>query len=445
MISVLHGSAWYPPAHIGGTEVYVAGLVRELRAHGINSRVVTPLGLEQSDSYEFEGAAVRTYPVSATTSRAELRGDVRPQSLSRFSEILADEGPDIYHQHSWTRGLGAAHLRAARGLGLRTVLTVHVPNNICLRGTMMRFGQSACDGHINEVKCGECWCHGRGAPKLLARVLARVPSAFGSAVRQVGLDGRFATALSAKLLVSERRSEFASMVDNADRVVAVCKWLYDALSRNGVPTKKLVLSRHGVEPSLLAAAQVANCVGTAPDGVFRLLYLGRWHPVKGVDVLVRAVRAIPKSVRLALVIHGVGDGADERAYEAMVRRLAEGDKRIQIAPPVPRERLVETLSQASALAVPSCSLETGPLVVLEAKAVGLPIIGSRLGGIAELTREPEDGVLVAPGDVDAWTNAIISMANGFQTTKLVQCPLKVRTMGDVATDMAKLYQDLHAC
>ena len=342
--------------------------------------------------------------------------------FSRFREILAEERPDIYHQHSWSRGLGPAHLRAARELGLTTVLTIHVPNNICMRGTMMRYGKEACDGRIDPFTCAACWSHGRGAPKPLALALAAVPSTIASALGRAGWESRFVTALSASALAWRRRTEFAEMIAGADRVIAVCQWLYDALARNGVPAEKLVLSRQGVDPAFAAAAIDMEERGRAKprnisEGVFRLLYVGRWHPVKGIDILVRAVRAIRQSVPLELVIHGVGDGPEERAYEAAVRRLAEGDERIRIAAPVARDRLAETLSYGSALAVPSCWLETGPLVVLEAKAVGLPIIGSRLGGIAELVREPDDGLLVAPGEVKAWTHAILCMANKFPVSK----------------------------
>ncbi len=442
MISVLQASAWYPPAHVGGTEVYLSGLVRELRAYGIRSRIVSPLGGQQPDGYEFGGTTVRTYEVNAATSRAELRGSQPLQGLSRFREILAEEQPDIYHQHSWSRGLGAAHLGVARELGLRTVLTVHVPNNICLRGTMMRFGQSACDGHIDEVKCAECWSHGRGAPKLVAQALARVPSAFSSALRRAGMDGRAATALSARYLARERRAEFAGMVSNADRVVAVCQWLYDALARNGAPLGKLVLSRQGVDESFAAAAEAARKQERPNRRRYRLLYLGRWHPVKGVDLLVRAVRNVPHDIPLELVIHAVGDGPEERAYEAKVRNLAKGDARILVMPPVPRERLAETLSQASALAVPSIWMESGPLVVLEAKAAGLPVIGSKLGGIAELVREPDEGMLVAPGEVKAWTDAILCMANKFPVSKSTRSASEVRTMSDAAADMAALYREV---
>jgi glycosyltransferase involved in cell wall biosynthesis len=437
MVSVLHASAWYPPAHVGGTEVYLRGLVRELRAHCIYSRIVSPLGGQHPDSYEFDGTTVRTYEVNTAPSRAELQGIQPVQGLGRFREILMEERPDIYHQHSWTRGLGAAHLGVARELGLRTVLTVHVPNNVCMRGTMMRFGQSACDGHIDAVKCAECWSQGRGAPKLVAQALARVPLAFSSALRRAAMDGRVATALSARHLVGERRAEFADMVVNSDRIVAVCQWLCDALTRNGVPAGKVVLSRQGVDENFAVSTE-ARGQRNSNRRSFRLLYIGRWHRVKGIHVLVEAVKRIPQDIPLELIIHGIGDGPEERAYESEVRHLSAGDARIHFSAAIPRERLVDTYLQADAVAVPSLWMETGPMVVLEAKATGTPIIGSRLGGIAELVHEPEEGILVRPGHVQAWADVITTMACS-QTPRRYR-GTTTRTMQDVAKEMAALYQ-----
>ena len=445
MISVLQASAWYPPGSLGGTEVYLSGLVRELRDLGIVSRIIAPLAPQQLDGYDFDGAIVRTYPVNISPSRDELRGEICGEGIDRFRSILSEEQPHVYHQHSWSRGLGGAHLRAARKLGLKTVLTVHVPNNICLRGTMMRFGESACDGRIAKTKCAECWSHARGAPKSLARALARVPSIVSSRFAQAGFDNRAATALSARRIVTERITDVARMVENADHVVAVCQWLYDALARNGVPAEKLSLSRHGVDSSFLADIPRARQFAHANErsDKFRLLYIGRWHPVKGIDVLVRAMREIPQDVQFELIIHGAGDGKEERAYEATIRRLAEGDDRVRIAAPISRDRLAETLSKANALAVPSCCLETGPLVVLEAKALGVPVIGSRLGGIAELVDE-RDGAdqLVEPGDIVGWARAIEELARKYRSGTLPRPRRPVRAMSTVAAEMANLYRSL---
>jgi glycosyltransferase involved in cell wall biosynthesis len=443
MISVLQATAWYPPAHLGGTEFFLTGLVRELRARGVLSRIVAPLAPVEADGYEYDGAKVRTYMVNASPSRAEQRGGAPHLGFERFRELLAEERPQIYHQHSWTRGLGGAHLRAAREAGIRTVLTVHTPNNLCLRGTMMLFGREACNGLIDPPACGACWSHDRGAPKGVAHSLGAIPSGLSRRLGNGLPEGRFATALSARALGERRKEEFARTVADADRIVAVCGWLFDALARNGVPADKLVLSRQGVDPEFAAeAAQAASGRKRGSDPQFRLLYLGRWHPVKGVDVLVRAVRALPSEPPVTLSIHGIGQGIEEQRYAAAVGRLAAGDRRIAICPPVPRAQLVSALTQADALGVPSLWLETGPLVVLEAKAAGLPVIGSRLGGIAELVREPEDGLLVPPGDVEAWSQAIAAMAAGRSALHSRNGNKSVRTMCEAADDMAALYASL---
>jgi glycosyltransferase involved in cell wall biosynthesis len=438
MISVLQASAWYPPSHSGGTEVYLTGLVRELRPFGVLSRIIVPRELNEPDEYEFDCATVRTFPINPAPSRAELRGDVPDAAMERFLRLLDEEQADIYHQHSWTRGLGAAHLRGAREAGFKTVLTVHTANYICLRGTMMQFGKDACDGRIDPKVCGACWCQGQGAPKFVARSLTTMSPGLSAVVAGMPL-GRAATALSARWLGERRKEEFARMMADADRIVAVCEWLFDALTLNGAPAEKLVLSRQGVDPKFAhEAIHAVSRRRKISDGPFQLLYIGRWHPIKGVDVLVRAVRAIPPELPIALSIHGVGNGAEERVYSAHIRGLAAGDPRIRIEPPIPRQDVASALANADALAVPSLGLETGPLVVLEAKAANLPVIGSRLGGIAEIVREPEGGMLVPPGDVAAWADAIKRMA-----IKRGKSPsVEVRTMRDVANEMAALYGSL---
>jgi len=441
MMSVLQATAWYPPHSVGGTEVYLSTLVRELLQCDVTSTIITPCERQESADYQFEGTTVKTYPVNTTATHAELRGSVPHKGFSRFSEILAEVRPDVYHQHSWSRGLGLSHLQAARALGLRTILTVHVPNVVCLRGTMMRYGRDACDGWVEPHRCAACWSHSRGAPRPLARVLAGTSSRLGSVVERILPTGRVRTAFSAYEIASQRRLELATIAASADRIVVVCQWLYDAFALNGVATSKLVLNRQGVDAEFAAAVDACAQRRDAGSKLFRLVYVGRWDNVKGIDVLVRAVRALSREVPLELVIHGVGDGPEEIAYKANLRRLAAGDPRIKFAAPVARSALPATLVQASAIAVPSRCLETGPLVVLEAKAAGLPVIGSKIGGIAELVREPDDGLLVPPNNVRAWRDAIL---------RLMRCPslsacrtgFNTRTMRDVAADMSAIYREV---
>jgi glycosyltransferase involved in cell wall biosynthesis len=436
-LRVLQGTAWYPPHSVGGTEVYVEALVEELRGAGAECTVLTPRHpAATGEAYVHAGA-----PLPAA---GELRQGRPHARLDAFRACLAACAGGIYHQHSWTRGCGLHHLRAARALGLKTVVTVHVANLVCLRGSMLRHGTSACDGRVEERGCGACWAHGRGLPRLAAGALARLPLAWSRRARQA--PTRLATALSARALGAERSAHIAELSRTADRVVAVCQWLYDALAANGVPAEKLVLCRQGLPAAFLAsAAATAATAGAAPqqarNGPLSLVYVGRWAPLKGIDIVVRAVRALPRAP-VQLTVHATPGGAEEAGYERTVRRLAGGDPRIVLAPPLARTELAAALARHDALVVPSRWLETGPLVVLEAQAVGLHILGARLGGIAELIEDGSGGQLLNADDVGAWSAAIATLAERRPHLAAPRRPSTVRSMAAVAAEMTALYRSL---
>lgn len=437
--SVLQATAWYPPHSLGGTEVYLEGLVAELATIGIGSTVIVPRHKLGAGAYQHAGTRVETYPVNERPTTSELKGRAPHAGFDEFRKRLLHHRTAIYHQHAWTRGCGPMHLRAARELGMRTVLTVHVPGATCLRGTMLKFGLVPCEGRIEPATCGACWAEARGLPRTLARGVGGLPAAVSRGARLA--RGRIATALSARALGSERLQQLADMIRNADRIVAVCEWLRDALAGNGVPADKLVLNRQGLSSKDLAALE-AQDLGPRPRERLRMLFLGRWDPVKGIDVVVRAVRSLPAEVPVHLTIHAVPAPPAERAYEQEVRSLAAADARISIEAPLPRAGLPAAFARHDVLVVPSISLETGPLVVLEAMAAGLFVLGSRRGGIGELVAEPDAGELVAAGDIAAWARAMARLADRHARDGLLRRPHSVRTMAAAAQQMAELYRSL---
>jgi glycosyltransferase involved in cell wall biosynthesis len=436
---VLQATAWYPPYHLGGTEVYLESLVAELAALGIRSTALVPRTPGVPGIYRHAGAAVETYPVNEVPFPNEMKDGKPHTGFEDFLNRLRAHPAAIYHQHSWTRGCGSHHLRAAREMGFRTVLTVHVPGNICLRGTMLKFGKTPCGGRVEQRACGACWAEGKGMPTLLAKGVSRLP--IGVAQRASRGSSRVATALSARALGAGRLKQLREMAANADRIIAVCQWLYDALKCNGVPEEQLVLSRQGVSPSYREAARG---LGKRQEhrGPLRLLFLGRWDPVKGIDVAVRAVRSLPLNANVRLSVRAVPAAADKGAYETAVRTLAGNDPRIMFGPPVPRSEIAAVMAEHDVLAVPSVWQETGPLVVLEAQASGLYVLGSRLGGIAELVDETNGGELVDAGNAAAWAKSIERLAVVHAKGGLRSSLKPVRTMDAAAADMAETYRSI---
>ena len=114
--------------------------------------------------------------------------------------------------------------------------------------------------------------------------------------------------------------------------------------------------------------------------------------------------------------------------------------------PVPAEQVAETLSNYDLLAVPSQCLETGPLVVLEAFAAGLPVLGSDLGGIVELVEDGVNGLLVGPyASVDAWAGAFETLVRSPELRgRLASGVRPPRGMDDVAREMLGVYNGVLA-
>jgi glycosyltransferase involved in cell wall biosynthesis len=89
-------------------------------------------------------------------------------------------------------------------------------------------------------------------------------------------------------------------------------------------------------------------------------------------------------------------------------------------------------------------METGPLVVLESFAAGVPVIGSALGGIADKVRHDVDGLLVDPfASVDAWTSALLRCVDEPGLLARLRANVAApRSMRDVARDMSAIYERL---
>jgi len=205
-----------------------------------------------------------------------------------------------------------------------------------------------------------------------------------------------------------------------------------------VRKEKITLCRQGISLKAENGKQKAEINNV--EAALRVCFLGRLDRTKGVHVLLQALRLMPQAP-LQLDIFGIVQGETDRQYEEELKRLSAGDARVTFLPPIPSENVVDTLAGYDLLAVPSQCLETGPLVVLEAFAAGVPVLGSRRGGIAELVRDVVDGILVEPDSAPAWAAALQNAAANpnllSQLKGNIQSP---RTMTTVADEMLALYE-----
>jgi len=435
-VNVLHVPFGYYPDPVGGTEVYVAELAKTLRRLGVESAVAAPALGDGARVYEHDGTTVYRFGVGPITTVADLYGEGDPGSAAAIDRALVETRADVLHLHAFTTAASLRAVRAAHRRGVAVAFTYHTPTASCVRGTLLRDGVAPCDGELLEQRCASCLLESRGAAEPVRAVLSRVPPTLGTVAGAAGLSGRWITALRARELTRARHSAFRQLLRESDAVIAVCEWVRSLLLRAGAEPSRLMLSRQGTNPRPRPEPPASPHVA----GTLRLVFIGRLHPTKGVDVVIRALRSKP-ALRATLDIYGVAQGDEALEYRSELLRLAATDLRIRFRDAVRADDIVPTLAQYDATVVPSQWLETGPLTVLESFAAGIPVLGSDLGGIAELVRHDHDGCLVPYADAEAWAAAVERFATDPSLVRRLAARVpRPRSTHDVGRDMVSVYE-----
>ena len=145
---------------------------------------------------------------------------------------------------------------------------------------------------------------------------------------------------------------------------------------------------------------------------FELLFVGRLVERKGVHVLLDALAEVRRTHAVRLIV--VGGGPMRGALEEQSARLELTDA-VTFAGVVPAADLAERFARCDAFVLPAVVDSKGDtegfgVVLVEAMSFGKPAIASAAGGIVDVVRPDESGVLVPPGDVHALAGAIRNLA-----------------------------------
>lgn len=141
-----------------------------------------------------------------------------------------------------------------------------------------------------------------------------------------------------------------------------------------------------------------------------IVYVGRLHKLKGIDVLIRALAiATKEEPSLKAVIVGPGD---QRPYRELANKLSIGDK-VLFTGFVDEDTKISAIDASIALALPSTSnyVEVYSLVITEAWARGKPVVASAVGEIPYRVKHMINGLLVSPKDPNALARAIIELTH----------------------------------
>ena len=297
------------------------------------------------------------------------------EAEEKIDRLVRDTRPDIAHLHNIYHQLSPSILRALGRHGVPAVMTLHDYKLICPAYTLYTEG-AVCErcrgGRFYQAVVHSCVKGSRAKSALCA--------AEAYAHRVSGLYDRFV-----KFFVAP--SHFM-----ARKVIEF-----------GLDPRRVEHIPNFIDP---------GAYGVAPGHGGYFVYAGRLEKVKGVLTLLRAVRGSPIAQAHGLWI--AGDGEQRHELEAFSR--ANGLENVRFLGHLSQAELEPVLANALFAVVPSEWYENAPLSVLETAARGRAVIASDLGGLPEMVKHGETGLLFEPGDSHALGRAIEQMLSDPERT-----------------------------
>ena len=300
----------------------------------------------------------------ALDARGRLRAGIdaiwNRDEARRLRAVADATRPDIAQVFNTFPLLSPAIFHALDSAGVPAVLNVQNYRLFCLNALFHR------DGHLCED------CFGRRL-------------AWPGVVHGCYRDSRAGSAIVAGMLVTHRaRRTWTRRV--ACHIVPTA-FLRDKLVAGGIDAERVAIKPNLVSPD--------PGIGEHRGGF--ALFAGRLTPEKGVATLLNAWALLsdPPLLRIA------GDGP--------LRDLVSGstNARVEWLGPRPKEELAALMRDATVLIAPSEWYEGAPMVIAEAYATGLPVIGTALGGVGAMVMDGVTGLLTPAGDVAALAERVV--------------------------------------
>lgn len=293
--------------------------------------------LYERDNHDLDGMARGAAALQTLWSR---------RTADEVGALIRDFQPDVLHVHNTFPLISPSIYSAAARRGVPVVQTLHNFRLVCPQAMMLRDGRP----------CESC--------------VGRLP--WPGVVHGCYRGSRAQTGVLAAMLATHRAA--GTWRRRIQRYIALNEFCRERFVAGGLPAERIRVKPNFVDLPLLE-----------PMPRLGFLFVGRLSPEKGTQVLADATsyEDLRSSVRVA------GTGPDEAALA--------GHPRLQMLGALSPGSVYEEMRRAVALVMPSIWYENFPRTLVEAFALGLPVIASRLGALASLVEDGRTGLLFTPG------------------------------------------------
>jgi glycosyltransferase involved in cell wall biosynthesis len=197
----------------------------------------------------------------------------------------------------------------------------------------------------------------------------------------------------------------------ADFTIAITDWLFAQMKRDypKLRSNQTLMARIGVDPNKWRPNRSEESQGALREevqGVLRVITVGRLHPSKGHDNLLRAVAQLSTEGRKA-TLRILGDGPQRAELESLAKDLAVAEI-VKFEGSVSEDRIISEMRAADVFVLASHAEPLG-VAYMEAMSMEVATVGTAAGGVTEIITDGVDGLLVEPGNIEALAGALATL------------------------------------
>lgn len=287
------------------------------------------------------------------------------EARRKIRTLIGRAPPTIAHAHNVYHHISPSIFGALKAQGVPLVVTAHDLKIACPAYKMLSRG-SVCER-----------CLGGRIHNVLLRRCVKDSAVVSGLV----------------LLETLVHRSFGLYRDTIDRLIAPSRFYRDKLVEWGWDAGRIAYIPNSIDAKAYSPAM--------HEGDY-VVYAGRLAPEKGLATLLRAAALSHQRLVLA------GSGPEEQTLRKLAGEIGAD---VAFTGHLDKPELKRLIGEARALVLPSEWYENAPISVLEAYALGRPVIGTRIGGIPELIADGETGSLVEPGNAAMLAEALAGLAS----------------------------------
>lgn len=358
---------------VGGAEVIYFRTANILEKHGHNSFYFSMRNPDNlpCETAEFFVPYIDLDKAKDIRSQIKAAGNILYSLKARrlLSRLLDRYSVDIAHIHTIHRQMSPSILHELKKMRIPVVMTLHEYKMVC----------SACNLLFHEKPCEAC-AGGRY---------------FNSIKLKCIKDSHVRSALA--FVEMYLHHKVLDIYKNVDIFISPSHFLKNKLKEMGFK-KEIFYLPNFIDIKKFEKFKFEEKI-TKGDNSISIVYFGILEPWKGLLTLLEAAKLISyKHKNREIEIKIIGDGPMREKLQEKVK--VEGIRNVSFLGYMKGEDLFQEIKNASAVVLPSICYENNPLSVIEAFAMGKPVIGARLGGIPELVKDNETGLTFESGNPD---------------------------------------------